>query len=59
MLFREKPYFLSNEEWYYYDRKEHCYKLTDKAPAEAIESYKKAYEALDETRKNHKQWNNS
>lgn len=39
----ETPYFMENEEWYYYDEKEGIYKLTDKAPKEAIESYKEFY----------------
>lgn len=37
------PYFMTNKEWYYYDEKEEKYKLTDKAPKEAIESYKEYY----------------
>ena len=40
------PYFLENKDWYYYDEKEHIYKLTDEAPEEAVESYKKFYEML-------------
>ena len=43
----EQPYFLNNKEWYYYDEKNKCYKLTNKAPKEAIESYKKYYKTLD------------
>ena len=35
--------FLQNEEWYYWDEKEWKYKLTDKAPKEAIDSYKEFY----------------
>ena len=42
------PYFMENKEWYYYDEEEYCWKLTDKAPKEAIESYKQYYENLDE-----------
>ena len=42
-----KPYFMKNEEWYYYDEKEEEYKLTDKAPIEAIESYEEFYEEED------------
>lgn len=42
----EKPYFMEYEEWYYFDEKEFCYKLTDKAPKEAIESYNKFYDKL-------------
>ena len=33
------PYFIENEEWYYFDEEEEIYKLTDKAPQEAIDSY--------------------
>ena len=39
MFIRKKPYFMTNKEWYYYDRKEFCIKLTDKAPKKARESY--------------------
>ena len=39
--------FPNNEEWYYYDWNEMKYKLTDKAPKEAIESYKEFYEEID------------
>lgn len=46
----EKPYFMEHEEWYYFDEKEFCYKLTEKAPKEAIESYNKFYETLNEGR---------
>lgn len=42
----EVPLFFTNKEWYYYDEKEEKYKLTDKAPKEAIESYKQFYENL-------------
>lgn len=43
----EKPYFLTNPEWFYEDEEEGIYKLTDKATPEAVESYKKFYELLD------------
>lgn len=39
----EQPYFLNNEEWYYYDYDELKYKLTDKATKEAIKSYNEFY----------------
>lgn len=42
-MLSEMPYFMTNEEWYYHDKKEWKFKLTDKAPPEAIESYKKFY----------------
>ncbi len=40
---KKEPYFLSNREWYYFDEREFLYKLTDKAPKEAIKSYKEFY----------------
>lgn len=45
----EMPYFLENEEWYieYRDERGHLnYKLTSKAPKEAIKSYNKYYKTL-------------
>lgn len=39
----EKPYFMQNEEWFYFDEEELMYKLTDKAPEKARESYKDFY----------------
>ena len=42
-----KPYFMENEEWYYYDEEEGIYKLTDKATREARESYKEFYKEDD------------
>lgn len=38
-----KPYFMENEEWYYYDYENLKYKLTDKAPKEAVKSYQEFY----------------
>ena len=46
-MFQPKPYFMENKEWYYFDEEEFCYKLTDKAPPEAIKSYDDFY-ALEE-----------
>ena len=43
-LIHERPFFLANPEWCYYDESEGRYKLTDKAPKEAVESYEKYYE---------------
>lgn len=37
------PYFMKDEEWYYFDRKEWKYFLTDKAPKKAIDSYNEYY----------------
>lgn len=44
----ERPYFLENEEWYYYDEKEEMFKLTDKASPKAIDSYNEFYKLLKE-----------
>ena len=41
------PYFMKNKNWYYYDAKEGIFKLTDKAPKKAIESYKEFYKEND------------
>ena len=35
--------FLQNKDWYYWDRKEWKYKLTDKATEEAKKSYEEFY----------------
>ena len=42
---RVMPYFLKNEEWYTIDENDddRGYKLTDKAPQEAIDSYNEFY----------------
>lgn len=47
-MISEKPYFMQNKEWYYFDEEEFCYKLTDKAPKEAIESYEEFYREDDD-----------
>ena len=36
---KNKPYFLENDNWFYFDEEDWCFKLTDKAPKEAVESY--------------------
>jgi hypothetical protein len=43
LMISEKPYFMQNKEWYYFDELEFKYKLTEKAPQKAIESYKEYY----------------
>ena len=47
MRIDKERYFLSNKDWYYFDEEEFCYKLTNKATKEAIESYKEFYDLLD------------
>jgi hypothetical protein len=44
----DRPYFMENKEWYYWDEKEWKYKLTDKAPKKAIDSYNEFYKNLRE-----------
>ena len=48
MVINEKPYFLSNEKWYYYDEEEFCYKLTKEATEEAVKSYEEFYSNFDD-----------
>lgn len=43
----EMPYFMTNEEWYYYDEKKEIYKLTDKATEKAKQSYIEYYSEND------------
>lgn len=43
MILDEKPYFMQNKEWYWHDTKAWMYKLTDKAPEKAKQSYKEFY----------------
>lgn len=42
-----EPYFMSNKAWFYFDEKEFCYKLTDKAPKKAVQSYNEFYKELE------------
>ena len=41
------PYFMTNNDWFYYDAKDGKYKLTDKAPQDAIDSYNEFYSESD------------
>lgn len=41
---KDMPYFMENEEWYYFDYKKGKFVLTDKAPEKAVESYKDFYD---------------
>ena len=47
IMISETPLFLTNDDWYYYDEDELCYKLTDNAPAEARASYEQYYEQVE------------
>lgn len=46
-MFVDEPYFMTNEEWFYFDIKKLKYLLTDKAPPKAVESYKEFYNAIE------------
>ncbi len=43
----EKPYFMSNKEWYYHDEENMMYKLTDKANEKARKSYEEFYRKVE------------
>ncbi len=40
---KEIPYFIQNKDWYYWDKEDWRYKLTDKAPKEATQNYIEFY----------------
>ena len=40
------PYFITNEEWYYFDYQKRKFVLTDKAPKKARESYDEYYKEV-------------
>ncbi len=44
---KERPFFMKNKEWYYFDNNDQTrgIKLTDKAPPKAIKSYEEFYKA--------------
>lgn len=46
----DEPVFLRNSDWYFYDAKEKRYKLTDKAPSDAVRSYKEFYQTINKER---------
>lgn len=48
MQVSKKPYFMTNEEWYILDDVTGEIKLTEKAPPEAVESYKKYMKQIEE-----------
>lgn len=50
MMPDKPPLFMENEDWFYYDpdmTDNRGYKLTDKAPKEAVESYNEFYAMLE------------
>jgi hypothetical protein len=42
-----EPYFMKKDEWYYFDPDAFRYKLTKKAPPEAIKSYEDFYQKFE------------
>lgn len=42
----EKPYFMKNKNWFFFDYKKFKFVLTNDAPPEAVDSYNKFYEAM-------------
>lgn len=42
----DKPFFMSNKDWYQFDYKKKIYILTDEAPEKAKESYDEFYKGL-------------
>ena len=45
----DEPYFMTNKKWFYFDETEWCYKLTEDAPKEAVQSYNEFYDLLNST----------
>ncbi len=43
----DMPYFMENDEWYYFDSTQRKYLLTEKAPQKAQESYTHFYRQAD------------
>ncbi len=46
-MFIDMPYFMENDEWYFFDPKKKKYVLTEKATSKAKESYREFYKAMD------------
>ena len=42
----EKPFFMLNQEWFYFDEEKMQYFLTEKATKKARESYEKFYSSV-------------
>lgn len=47
VILLELPYFMTNESWYYIDKKDGRLRLTDAAPPEARKSYEEDHELLE------------
>lgn len=44
----DMPYFMTNDLWYYFDPDKKIYRLTERAPQKARESYIEYYKLLKE-----------
>ena len=42
-MMHERPYFMENKEWYYFDIEKCCYKLKPDASQKAKKSYEEHY----------------
>lgn len=49
MIRQDYLIFLKNKEWYYWDKNQWKYILTNKAPREAVESYKEFYKEVNKS----------
>lgn len=50
MIIAELPYFMTNDDWFYFDEAEWKYKLTQNAPQEAVDSYNEHYKLLEQNK---------
>ena len=50
------PYFMKNKDWYYFDEHDFLYRLTEKAPPEAVQSYDEFYKDESYTDENGEVW---
>jgi hypothetical protein len=47
MTIFEKPYFMKNEDWFFFDEEECMYRLTEKATEKAKQSYEEYYKQFE------------
>lgn len=48
VILLDPPYYMTNKEWYYIDKKDGRLYLTDAAPPEARKSYEEDHKLLEE-----------
>jgi len=53
---QDMPFFMKNKDWYYHDKHDFCYKLTEKAPPEAVKSYQEFYKIHISIDENQDEW---